>query len=189
MDEIAQPGSLVNSYSLVAYLPEPLAGFVDGLRRELEPGSSARSHLTLLPPRPLPMGPELAIAEIAAVVEPEFAFDVQLSKVEVFPASRVVHLSIGEGSAKLIRLHRLLNRGCCEHSEAFYYHPHVTVAQGIPQDWVKGAAAVAEARWREFAGARQFSLERLTLVQNVGGNEWRNVQEFLFRTPVIAFID
>jgi 2'-5' RNA ligase len=187
MDGSAQPGSLENCYSLVAYLPEPLAGFIDQLRRELEPGSKARSHVTLLPPRPLRAGLDRAVEDIAGVVGAEFAFDVHLGKVEIFPASQVVHLSIREGSAKLIRLHRLLNRGACEHLETFYYHPHVTLAQGLPLERVRGAAETAEARWREFPGARHFPLEKLTLVQNVGGNEWRNLQEFALRTPVIAF--
>src|SRR4051812_16300076 len=101
----------INSYSLVAYLPEPLAGFVDALRREIQPGSTARGHVTLLPPRPLLASQEQACAEIAAVIENEHAFDVHLGQVCVFPASGVVHLSIGLGSATLIKLHRALNWG------------------------------------------------------------------------------
>jgi 2'-5' RNA ligase len=180
--------SLINSFSLVAYLPEPLAGFVDALRREIQPGSTARGHVTLLPPRPIQSPVEQACTEIAAVLESEFTFDVQLGKVCVFPASRVVHLSIGDGSATLIRLHRVLNRGACEHLEMFYYHPHVTLAQGLDGDAVNKATDVAAAKWQAYEGKRSFAVERVTLVQNTEQNNWRNLQEFSLRTPVIAWI-
>src|SRR6478609_11150880 len=117
MDALGRADTPINSFSLVAYLPEPLASFVDELRRDIQPGCTARGHVTLLPPRPISSDVELAIAEIAAVIEDEFTFDIELGKVCVFPASKVVHLSIGDGSAKLIQLHRVLNRGTCGHLE------------------------------------------------------------------------
>lgn len=188
MDGIGESDSLINSFSLVAYLPEPLAGFVDTLRREVQPGSTARGHVTLLPPRPIQCSVEQACAEIASIIENEFTFDVHLGKVCVFPASRVVHLSVGEGSSTLIRLHRVLNRGVCEHLEMFYYHPHVTLAQGLEGDAVEAATELASTRWQAWEGKRSFAVERVTLVQNTVQNNWRNLQEFSLRTPVIAWI-
>jgi 2'-5' RNA ligase len=188
MDGIGGADAPINSFSLVAYLPEPLVGFVDALRRDIQPGCTARGHVTLLPPRPINGSVEQACAEIASVIENEFTFDVHLGKVCVFPASRVVHLSVGEGSATLIRLHRALNRGACEHLEMFYYHPHVTLAQGLEGDAVTLASDVAAARWQAYEGKRSFAVERLTLVQNTVQNNWRNLQEFSLRTPVIAWI-
>jgi 2'-5' RNA ligase len=183
----ADPG--INSYSLVAYLPEPLAGFVDALRREVQPGSTARGHVTLLPPRPINAPIEQACSEIAAVIENEHAFEVHLGQVCVFPASGVVHLSIGQGSATLIKLHRVLNWGACEHLEMFYYHPHVTAAQGLPPEAVTKATEVAVARWAAYEGPRVFSVERVTLVQNTVANEWRNLKEFELRTAVITVVE
>jgi 2'-5' RNA ligase len=186
MVDVGGPDPGINSYSLVAYLPEPLAGFVDALRREVQPGSTARGHVTLLPPRPLAAPVEQACEEIAAVIEHERAFDVHLGQVCVFPASGVVHLSIGQGSATLIKLHRALNWGSWAHLEMFYYHPHVTAAQGLPPDQVPKATEVAVARWSVYEGPRVFSVERVTLVQNTVANEWRNLKEFELRTPVIV---
>ncbi len=186
MDALGRADTPVNSFSLVAYLPEPLASFVDGLRREIQPGCTARGHVTLLPPRPLHSDVELAMAEIAAVMEDEFTFDIELGKVCMFPASKVIHLSIGDGSARLIHLHRLLNRGICGHLEMFYYHPHVTLAQGIPEQDVPRAKAIAEDRWDIYEGPRVFGVERVTLVQNTESNQWRNLREFTLRTPVIV---
>ena len=188
MNGIGRTDSLINSFSLVAYLPEPLAGLVDTLRREVQPGCTARGHVTLLPPRPIQAPVEHACAEIAAVLETEFTFDVHLGKVCVFPASRVVHLSVGDGSSTLIRLHRVLNRGAFEHLEMFYYHPHVTLAQGLESDAVVKATEIATARWQGYEGKRSFAVERVTLVQNTEQNNWQNLREFALRTPVIAWI-
>jgi 2'-5' RNA ligase len=187
MDEAGD--SRINSFSLVAYLPEPLAGFVDALRRDIQPGCTARGHVTVLPPRPLMASFEQACEEIASVLDEEHVFSVHLGQVCVFPASGVVHLAIGQGSATLIRLHRALNRGSWEHQEMFYYHPHVTAAQGLDPEAVTRATRVAVERWREYQGPRVFAVERVTLVQNTVGNEWRNLREFELRTPVIAFVE
>lgn len=184
---IAESG--MNFFSLVAYLPDPLAVFVDALRREVQPGSTARGHVTLLPPRPLSSSVEQACSEIGAVLAGEYTFDVYLGQVCVFPASGVVHLAIGNGSATLIRLHRALNRGACEHLETFYYHPHVTAAQGLPREAVPKATEVAVARWQAYEGPRVFTVETVTLVQNTVGNEWSNLREFSLRTPVISVVE
>lgn len=178
--------TLVNSFSLVAYLPEPLAGFLDRLRRDVQPGCTARSHVTLLPPRPIDYPVEEASSEIESVINEETSFDVGLGKISMFPASKVVYLSIGEGAIKLIELHRELNRGACNHLEMFYYHPHVTLAQGLPPEAVEQAFEIAKKRWDEYRGERAFQLDRLTLVQNTVENEWQNLKEFMLKTPSMA---
>jgi hypothetical protein len=37
-------------FGLIIYVPNPLAGFLDGLRKDLVPGCNPRAHLTVLPP-------------------------------------------------------------------------------------------------------------------------------------------
>ena len=179
--------TLVNSFSLVAYLPEPLASFVDELRRDVQPGCTARSHVTLLPPRPIDYPAEQACIEIESVLRDQPSFEVGLGRVCVFPVSRVVHISIEEGALKLAQLNRYLNRGACTHSEIFVYHPHVTLAQGIMLDTVDEAAALAIRRWDGYSGPRIFQLDTLTLVQNTVDNEWQNLREFTLRTSEIAW--
>src|SRR6478609_333029 len=98
MDALGRADTLVNSFSLVAYLPEPLASFVDELRRDVQPGCTARSHVTLLPPRPIDYPAEQACLEIESVLRDQPSFEVGLGKVCVFPVSRVVHISIEEGA-------------------------------------------------------------------------------------------
>jgi 2'-5' RNA ligase len=178
--------TLVNSFSLVAYLPEPLASFIDALRRDVQPGCTARSHVTLLPPRPIDYPLEQACSEIEDVLLEEPPFDVELGRVSLFPASKVIHLAISEGASKLTDLHRRLNKGCCTHQEVFFYHPHVTLGQGLAPDRVADAAALATSRWQEYNGPRTFQLDRLTLVQNTIDNQWENLREFTLSAPSMA---
>ena len=81
MGQCAGATTLVNSFSLVAYLPEPLAEFIDRLRRDMQPGCTARGHVTLLPPRPIDYPLEQACSEIEAVIRNEPSFDVELGNV------------------------------------------------------------------------------------------------------------
>ncbi len=53
-------------YALVIYLPDPLGGFLDDLRLEMVPGCNPHAHVSVLPPRPLPVAPEAAIEEARA---------------------------------------------------------------------------------------------------------------------------
>ena len=186
MGQCAGVTTLVNSFSLVAYLPEPLASFIDALRRDVQPGCTARSHVTLLPPRPIDYPLDQACFEIKDVLRDEPSFDIELGRVSLFPASKVIHLAIGEGALKLIDLHRRLNRGCCTHSEVFFYHPHVTLAQGLAPDRVADAVELATSRWQEYRGPRTFQLGTLTLVQNTIDNQWQNLREFTLPAPSMA---
>ena len=43
----------VGHFALVAYIPDPLASFLDNLRLELTPACKPHAHVTILPPRPL----------------------------------------------------------------------------------------------------------------------------------------
>jgi len=176
----------INSFSLVAYLPAELAGFVEALRREVEPGCNVRGHITLLPPRPLSCSAGDAWGELQVPLQHMQPFRVELAAVALFPVSQVLHLAVGDGFKELVRLHALLDRGACQFQENFNYHPHVTLAQFLPLELIDCARALAEERWRHFGGDRGFMLERITLVQNTERNEWLNLRDFDLRAPVHA---
>src|ERR1700683_782267 len=90
-------GDRINSFALVTYIPEPLAGFLDRLRQEVVPNCFLRAHVTILPPRPISSSPEAAWEAVRAMA-PLFApFDVEMTHLEVFPVSDVIHISIGGG--------------------------------------------------------------------------------------------
>ncbi len=103
-----------------------------------------------------------------------------------FAGSEAVYLSIGTGSQELETLHARLNQGHFEFDEPWSYHPHVTLAQDLDAAKVNAAQDLAMRRWREFPGPRGFRLDRLTFVQNIGENRWRDLASCDLRPPVLA---
>lgn len=169
-------GNAINSFALISYLPEPLAGFLDSLRCELVPRCTAKSHVTVLPPRPLSSGlPEKAWSDLNDSLNGFPPFRVELGSIEVFENTNVIYLSIGAGYRELVQMHAALNQGPLQFCEPYEYHPHVTLAQQLTKDQVEAASALARRRWREFAYSHSFTVDRLTFVQNTVENRWADL--------------
>jgi 2'-5' RNA ligase len=163
----------INSYALISYLPEPLAGYLDSLRCELVPRCQARTHVTVLPPRPLAAGlPDAAWRDLNDYLNDFPPFGVELTSIEVFEGTNVLYLSVGAGFRELERMHAALNRGSLQFAEPYQFHPHVTLAQELLPERVAAAAALARSRWRECPYSRSFLVDRLTFVQNTLENRW-----------------
>jgi hypothetical protein len=165
-------GERPSLYALVIYLPPPLGSFLDGLRLEMIPGCNPHAHVSVLPPRPLPLAPESGIAESRQIVAAFSPFDIELGRIEVFPQTEVIYISVERGAEQLHRMHDELNRGALAFDEPFAYHPHVTLAQEVPPGQGVPLLALAEQRWREFPGARTFRSERAVFVRNTHGRHW-----------------
>lgn len=176
----------VNSFALVSYLPELLGSFVDTLRRELCPADQARAHITVLPPRPLTCLPESAWAELQNQLGEVGPFQIELQQVELFRASDVIYISIGDGYDSLQGLHRLVNAGYCDFTEAWSYQPHVTLGQQLDPGRLAPSLETARRRWREFAGPRSFTLDHLTWVQYTAQGRWLDLAQWELRPPVPA---
>jgi 2'-5' RNA ligase len=178
-----------NSFALVGYLPEPLAGFVDRLRNDLAPGCQLRAHITILPPRSLICSPESAWLELQDRLRQSPAIAVELEDVRQFTESGVIYIGLGAGYADLERLHGHLNSGFCEFPEAWHYRPHITLAQGLLPAAMGPSLDRATRRWREFPGSRRFTLDRVTWVQGIGdeksGDGWADLESFDLR-PAVA---
>jgi 2'-5' RNA ligase len=169
-------GNAINSFALICYLPEPLAGFLDSLRCELVPRCQAKTHVTVLPPRPLAMGlPDSAWQDLNDSLNGFPPFRVELTSIEVFQGTNVIYLSVGAGFRELAGMHDALNRGPLQFVEPYEYHPHVTLAQQLLPEEVESAAARARSRWREFPYSRSFTVDRLTFVQNTQENRWADL--------------
>ena len=169
-------GNAINSFALISYLPEPLAGFLDSLRCELVPRCTAKSHVTLLPPRPLASGlPEKAWCDLNDSLNGFPPFRVELGSIEVFEDTNVIYLSIGSGYRELVQMHAALNQGQLRFCEPYEYHPHVTLAQQLTKEQVEAASALARRRWREFSCSHSFTVDRLTFVQNTLENRWADL--------------
>lgn len=177
-------GSRINSFALVSYLPEPLAGFLDRLRHELVTDCEAKAHVTVLPPRPLLSSPDDVWREIVDGLHDFDPIRVELGHVEIFPVTQVLYLSVNAGHHELKRLHQALNKGRVGFAEPFTYHPHVTLAQDLEPGQVQASAELAAARWREFVHGHGFTVDRLTFVQNTLENRWTDLHGCLLSTRV-----
>ena len=167
----------INSFALVSYIPEPLAGFLDRMRQELVPDCFLRAHVTILPPRPISSSPGAAW-DLVRWFAPQFApFQVDMTGVEVFPVSDVIYVNIGAGSEKLSEMHVAMNTDELRFQEAFSYHPHITLAQNLLPDQVDELARVARARWAECAYPKTFHVDKAVFVQNNRNNEWIDLGE------------
>jgi 2'-5' RNA ligase len=176
--------SAVNSYSLVAYLPEPLGAFIDQLRRELVPHCRARAHVTLLPPRALQCPVDTALRQIRDALQNLQPFRVEFGEVRFFPQTNVVYLSITRGLPELEDIHRILNCGMAGCEEAYPYHPHLTLAQQIDPGAMAAAGELVSRWWQEFPHSRGFLLDLLTFVQNTSDNVWMDLAEIPLSIPV-----
>jgi 2'-5' RNA ligase len=189
-------GSLIGErdlFALVAYLPEPLGGFVNAVRHELAPACRLQAHITVLPPRELACDPQTASQEIQRILGHSRFFRVSVGEVKVFPVSEVIHLNVDEGLDQLRELNGQLNQGCAKAPELWRYEPHVTLAQDLEPAAVGAAFDLAVRRWREYSGPRSFALENVTFVRRSLGKDncaaencWVDLRSWELPSPVLA---
>jgi 2'-5' RNA ligase len=167
----------INSFALVSYIPEPLAGFLDRMRQELVPDCFLRAHVTILPPRPI-SSPPGAAWDLVRWFAPQFApFEVNLANVEVFPVSDVIYVNIAAGTEQLTQMHAAMNADGLCFPDAFSYHPHVTLAQNLQPDQVDELTRVARARWAECPYPKTFRVDKAVFVQNTRKSGWIDLGE------------
>jgi len=107
-----------------------------------------------------------------------------LGEIEVFPVTDVIYVSVKSGYTELQKLHGALCDGCLSFEEPFHYHPHVTLAQELTSEQLPGALEIAARRWKEFASARTFTVDKLTFVQNTLDNCWSDLNAWQLSTSV-----
>lgn len=169
----------INSYALVTYVPDGLGLYVDQMRKDLEPGSiGPRSHVTLLPPRPIRVPEAEALRQIEAMYREIPSFRISLGGVRIFPVSHVIYIEVERGYSELLRIHFALNQGVLAFPEPWPYHPHLTIAQNLlPEHTEELAKKIAE-RWKQWKGDRSFQVESVTFVQNTLSNHWVDLKEY-----------
>lgn len=175
-----RPPDLINSFSLVSYIPGSLGVHLDRLRRELVASCVAQSHVTVLPPRPVVASPQQVLEKLRQIV-PSFApFRVEIIGVEIFPVTNVVYGEVGEGREELLEMHDRLNRDVLQYDEPFKYHPHITLAQNLSPEEVEHTYKLALATWRELP-YRSFTVDTLWWVQNTLENRWLDLADYELR--------
>ena len=171
-------GERQNLFALVIYIPEPLGRFLDDLRRELVPHYNPHAHVSVLPPRSLAVPWNEASEQARRLTEGWAPFEIELTSIEVFPATEVIYIEVGRGAAEMRRLHGAMNSGVLDCNEPFVYHPHITLAQDIPHERVGELTDLARRRWAEYRGGRIFRAERAVFVQNAGDNCWLDLADY-----------
>ncbi|MFD7902874.1 2'-5' RNA ligase family protein [Kitasatospora sp. NPDC059722] len=113
-----------------ARIQDARAGHGDPLARSIP------THVTLLPPTEVPAGELPKIEEhLAAVAAAHRPFRMLLRGGGTFrPVSPVVFVRVEEGAQECRLLEADVRSGPLARELAFPYHPHVTVAHGLPDD-------------------------------------------------------
>lgn len=168
----------LNVFALVIYVPDPLGRFLDALRRELVPHDNPHAHVSVLPPRPLKADWSVASTQVRSLTDGWSPFEIELTKVAVFPVTDVIYLELGAGAAEMRRMHAAMNRSALDFVEPFAYHPHLTLAQEIAHENVARLQEIANGRWQAYQGPRRFRVEHAVLVQNTLNNYWIDLAEF-----------
>ena len=165
----------VGHFALVAYIPDPLARFLDELRVELTPDCNPHAHVTILPPRPIFDDLKDTIAQLAEDMRGVAPFRTELGNVEIFEESSVLYIALRSGEDELHRLYGTLNTGCVHYRENYPYHPHITIGQNLEPGEVEKKAALAQAKWTAWTGPRGFMVSTLSFVQQVAPGVWADV--------------
>ena len=174
---------LPDSLALVSYIGGALGSWLDEVRRDLEPSAacvSPRAHVTVLPPRPLAPGYTRndAAGILRKLLPAQSAVEIRLGRIEVFPGTNVVYVSLDAGREPLQAMHDTLNQGPLAYFEPYPYHPHVTLVQGVSADLAETIRLEATRRWEVYTGSRRFVADPLYLVQNSDGSRWVDLERY-----------
>jgi hypothetical protein len=175
----------LNVFALVIYIPNPMGAFLDDLRRELVPQYKPRAHVSVLPPRPLAVDWRIASGQLRGLMEAWPPFDIELTRVAVFPVTNVIYLELGEGAPELREMHGAMASRCLAFDEPFTYHPHVTLAQEIPAPEVERLCRQAEQRWQDYQGPRRFRADGAVFVQSMVNNCWVDLASYSLGAAVV----
>lgn len=163
-------------------LPEPVAVELQGWRERLGDPAARRivPHITLLPPTVLRSDRLADVEEHLRRVAAEFhVFDVRLRGTATFrPLSPVVFVPLVEGISECEQLAASVRSGPLTRSVRFPYHPHVTIAQDLPDEALdEGYAQLADydARFRAWG---------LQLFEKGPDHVWRPQRDFPFSHEV-----
>ncbi|HEX3613462.1 MAG TPA: 2'-5' RNA ligase family protein [Sporichthyaceae bacterium] len=135
------------------------------------------THVTLLPPTPVPDGDMPAVEDhLRATAAASAPFGIHLRGTGTFrPLSDVVFVTVAEGIAGCELLEEKVRCGPLGHRELeFAYHPHVTVAHDLPQH-------VLDEAFEKLADYdARFEVTGLSLYVHGSDGYWRPIREFGF---------
>ncbi len=170
---------MVRTIGVAVGIPEPWGSQLDGHRAASgDPMASLiPAHLTLLAPTEVDAGPDgLAKIEehLAGIAADHAPFQLHLRGTGTFrPVTDVVFVAVAAGIAACEQLAADITSGPLSRTLKYPYHPHVTVAQDVPEralDSVYDELASFEAR---------FPVDGFTLYEHVPDGRWQPQRRFI----------
>ena len=160
-------------------VPDPWSEELTGWRERVGDPEAGRvfPHVTLLPPTEVPAErmPEIEdhLAAAAAAAGP---FEIHLSGTGTFrPVSDVVFVVVAAGIAQCEQLEARVRSGPLARETRFPYHPHVTIAHGIPHEDLDRA-------YDGLAGFdARFPVAAFTVFEQETGGVWVTRKDFVLR--------
>lgn len=161
-------------------IPEPFLGELGAFRERFgDPLAHAIvAHITLVPPTLLADEQQLAavLAHLAEQAERLRPFRIVLAGAGTFrPVSPVVFVPLVEGEEQTYEVEAAVRRGPLDRELAFPYHPHVTVAHNLAEDWLDEA----QEAMRPYRAA--FDVDHIALFVNGVDGIWRQRVVFPLR--------
>ena len=163
-------------------IPEPHGSELQAHRESFgDPlAASIPTHITLLPPTPVPAD-ELDLVEehLRKVAEGERSFEIHLRGTGTFhPVSPVVFVSVAMGISDCERVEEGVRSGPLARELLFPYHPHVTIAHDLP-------TPVLESAFDTLASYDvRFPVWGFSLFEHGRDGVWRPQRDFLFGHPL-----
>ena len=157
-------------------IPEPWGSELQEYRTAIGDTTATQipTHITLVPPT------EVAADDLGAVQEHlrdaatrAGGFTVRLRGTGTFrPVSPVVFIQVARGIPACEQLEATVRRGVLERDLSFTYHPHVTVAHGLPEDALEQAFV-------ELADYHaQFTVGEFSLYVQGDDEVWRPIRRY-----------
>lgn len=165
-------------------VPEPYGSRLQRRRAGFgDPAAHAiPTHVTLLPPTGADDDVLPAFAgHLAAVAERGRSFPMRLSGTGTFrPLTPVVFVTLAVGAPECAALQEHVRSGPVRRELDFPYHPHVTVAHGVPPEALDRAQ-------RELAGfCAAWTVTGFALYEQDAAGVWHTLRDFPFGRPRAA---
>ena len=172
-----QPQGWPMTIGVALPIPEPFLGELGAYRERFgDPLAHAIvAHITLVPPTEV--ADEEHLAEILAHLQTQASalepFPLVLEGAGTFrPVSQVVFVPIVEGEQEVRAAQQAVHRGPLDRAVHFPYHPHVTVAHDLEEEWLD------QAHEAMLTYRAAFDVDRFGLFVHGVGGVWRQVLDF-----------
>jgi 2'-5' RNA ligase len=155
-------------------VPAPFAAQLEGWRERFgDPAAhTIAAHVTLLPPTAVD-DIDAVHAHLAAVSGRHRSFEVELRGTGTFrPLSPVVYVRVASGAEHMVTLERDVRSGPLSRGIRFDYHPHVTVAQDVPEQML----TVAQHTLADYHAT--FCADAITAFERGSDSVWSPLRHF-----------